>query len=82
MIAARCIFAGYLIAVLAAISLIGLEGSLMTVLIGWLGGGCLAALLALAWHLLVPEHEPRVEPSAERWQWTGPHLLDWQKEAA
>lgn len=82
MIAARCIFAGYLISALAAISLTGLQGSLATVLIAWIGGGCLAAFLALAWHLIVPENEPRVTASAERWQLAGPHLLDRQKEAA
>ena len=66
MVVARCIIGGYLVAGLIAASVAGNVGSLVAMLIGWLGGGCLALLLALAWHLLVPEADAGEETPSER----------------
>lgn len=82
MVVFRCIFIGYLAAAITAITLGDLVGSIAAVLIAWIGGGCLAALLALAWHLVVPEDEPQEDPSAERLQSAGPYLPDERREAA
>ena len=82
MVIGRCIFVGYLAAAVTAIALTDFVGATTAVLIAWIGGGCLAALLALAWHLVVPEDEPQQEPSAERWETAGQYLPDAQKEAA